>query len=159
MNRDSVKAFFLQAFSWLSKQGVPKQRASAGETQIHLEARYWPEVIAFMERMTRLVKENTTQDPNIQQVNQRILDYVLAEINTKGEIADVDERYEALQILADRILTKSLPKIAGRKPNLSTHAVFSEAVIAFKLHLHERYLKEKLTENHQGNNQAKNTRP
>lgn len=109
----------------------------------HLEPKYWPQVRHFIETLNHLVSTDTIDDPNVQYVNQRIIEYIEEQINIKGAIADKEKRYSALDTLADRILAVHLSKIVGLKQNESTHAQFSEAVALFKKHLSERYQQEK----------------
>jgi hypothetical protein len=124
-------------------QGKPKFKEATQkvdfEKEINLEPKYWPQVKHFMDELNHIVKVHTIDDSNIQDVNRRILDYVEKQINLKGSLHDIEERYTALDMLADRILIKNLSKIVGLKHNDSTRAEFSEAVETFKKSLHERH--------------------
>ena len=82
---------------------------------IHLEPKYWPEVTDYMKKLSAIVKTNTIDDENVHSVNERILNYVLDQINKKGSIQDIEQRYLALETLADRILVVELVKIVGLK--------------------------------------------
>lgn len=119
-----------------------RKKSDKIDETIHLEPQYWPEVRDFMKNLNNLIETHTITDTNLQGVNQRILDYVLQQINIKGSIQDIEERYVALNTLADRILLKNLGKIVGLKENASTHADFSDAVEHFKKQLHIRYQAE-----------------
>lgn len=105
---------------------------------IHLEPKYWPEVMDYMQSLSSIVKSNTIEDDNIQQVNDRILTYVLDQINKKGSIHDLKARYLALETLADRILLIEVGKIVGLKQSEGTTAQFSEATQIFKKRLMAR---------------------
>ena len=109
----------------------------------HLEPRYWPEVKHFMARINDIVDSNTIEDQNVHVVNQRIIDYVESQINKKGSMHDIEERYMALSTLADRVLINNLSKIVGMKQVDSTHADFSNAVHDFKEALAARRAQEK----------------
>lgn len=114
------------------------------EKEIHLEPKYWPQVKHFMDDLQHIIKVHTIDDSNVQDVNQRILDYIQNQINVKGSLDDIEARYTALDTLADRLLVKNLSKIVGLKQNDSTRAEFSEAVETFKKSLHERHAEEVL---------------
>jgi len=108
----------------------------------HLEPKYWQEVIDLRERLEKVIKENTIDDDNISHVNQRVLDYLIEQINTKGSLPVIPERYAALNTLADRILLNYQNKLVGLKKNVTTHTDFSDAVNDFKHRLKEREQKE-----------------
>lgn len=120
-------------FSWFRRSSPPTKSHEAHT--IHLEPKYWPEVTDYIHNLSNIVKCNTIEDDNIQQVNERILSYVLDQINKKGSIDDFETRYLALQTLADRILLIELGKIVGLKHNAGTTAQFSEATQLFKKRL------------------------
>lgn len=108
----------------------------------HLEPKYWQEVIDLRERLERVIKENTIEDDNISHVNQRVLDYLIEQINIKGSLPSIHERYAALNTLADRILINYQSKIVGLKKNVTTHTDFTDAVNDFKHRLKQREQKE-----------------
>lgn len=110
--------------------------------EFDLEPEYWQEVIEFIETIDKLISSHTIEDSNIQQVNKRIVDYIKDQINVKGSIKNIEERYSALDTLADRILGNSFNKIVGLKHNVSSQAEFSEAVEEFKKRLHQRHQEE-----------------
>ena len=112
------------------------------DKEIHLEPKYWSEVRELMGTLHNIIETHTTQEENIRIINQRILDYIEEQINVKGSIEDIEERYSALDTLADRILVKNLDKIVGLKHEGSTHAEFSEAIRHFKNRLHQRRQEE-----------------
>lgn len=115
----------------------------------HLEAQYWPEVKHFMDEIDKLVETHTIDDDNIRVVNQRILDYMVTQINAKGSIENIEQRYAALNTLADRILVNNLSKLVGVKKTDSTSADFTSAVDHFKEALEKRHeLEVKSTEKH-----------
>lgn len=109
----------------------------------HLEAKYWPEVMDYMKALQDIIKVNTIEGENVEQVNERITDYILEQINKKGSIDDIEKRYLALDTLADRILVVELSKIVGLKQNPGTRAEFSEATKQFKKRLALRHEAEK----------------
>lgn len=111
---------------------------------IHLEPKYWPEVKDYMESIKAIIKSHTIEDANVQQVNENITNYIFAQINKKGSIEDIEERYLALDTLADRILVNELSKIAGLKQSEGTRAEFSEATQAFKKRLAVRHKEDSL---------------
>lgn len=115
---------------------------TADEHTFHLEPKYWQEVITLRERLEKVVKNHTIDDNNIHSVNQRVLDYFFDQINVKGSLPSVKERYAALNTLADRILLNYQTKIVGLKKSESTHTDFSDAVTDFKTSLKEREQKE-----------------
>jgi len=130
--------YIKQLFS-LSKNGS-KRRSKNKER--HLEAEYWPEVVDFMDLLNEIIDKNTIHDPNIEAVNRRIIEYIADQINIKGAIEDVNARYSALDILADRILVTNLGKIVGLRQNEGTKAEFSDAIEQFKQRLHQRHQQE-----------------
>ncbi|MFI4937339.1 MAG: hypothetical protein ACHQJ6_02385 [Candidatus Berkiellales bacterium] len=107
-----------------------------------VEPKYWPEVVDFMETLNTIIDSHTIEDSNIQIINQRIVDYVQEQINIKGSLDDIEQRYLALDTLADRILVRNLSRIVGLKQNESTRAEFSEAIEHFKHRLHQRHQHE-----------------
>lgn len=109
-----------------------------------LEPKYWPEVIHFMQHINALIESHTIDDDNIRIVNQRIVDYMVKEINAKGSIEDINKRYDALDTLADRILVTNLSKIVGLKTEESKKADFTAAIKQFKDELHKRHEAELL---------------
>jgi hypothetical protein len=108
----------------------------------HLEPKYWQEVIDLRERLEQVIHENTIEDDNISHVNQRVLDYLIEQINVKGSLPTIHERYAALQTLADRILINYQSKLVGLKKNVTTHTDFTDAVNDFKHRLKQREQKE-----------------
>lgn len=108
----------------------------------HLEPKYWQEVIDLRERLEKVIKENTIEDDNISHVNQRVLDYLIEQINVKGSLPTIHDRYAALQTLADRILINYQSKLVGLKKNVTTHTDFTDAVTDFKHRLKQREEKE-----------------
>ncbi|MCS5712015.1 hypothetical protein [Candidatus Berkiella aquae] len=136
----NIREFFQRLFK--SKSTPVEQHLETGK----LEPKYWQEVIDFRERLEKVIKENTIDADNISSVNQRVLDFLIEQINTKGSIPTVPERYNALNILVDRMLISYQSKIVGLKKGVTTHTDFTDAVNAFKLRLKEREQKE-LTEN------------
>lgn len=102
------------------------------EHEFHLEPKYWPEVREFIDTLNHIIKNHTIEEPNIQYINQRIIDYVIEQINVKGALDDVTERYNALNELSDRILANNLSKIVGLKHDMGTNPEFSHAVEEFK---------------------------
>lgn len=130
----------LDFFRRLFKHEVPIERS---ENEVHhLEPKYWQEVIDLRERLEKVIKENTIEDDNISHVNQRVLDYLIEQINIKGSLPTIQERYAALNTLADRILNNYQSKLVGLKKNVTTHTDFSDAVNDFKDRLKEREQKE-----------------
>lgn len=112
------------------------------EDNFHLEPKYWPEVIEFIDNLNHVIETHTIIGANVQHINQRIVDYVAHQINVKGSMEDLDKRYSALDTLADRILSNTFSKIAGLKHQESTHADFTDVVVHFKKRLHQRYQDE-----------------
>jgi hypothetical protein len=103
-----------------------------------------------MDHINNIVTSHTIDDDNIRIVNQRILDYMMKEINAKGSIEDIEKRYYALSTLADRILVNNLSKLVGLKKDEFKGPEFSEAVSDFKRELqkrHEREILEHATKN------------
>lgn len=109
----------------------------------HLEPKYWQEVIDLRERLEKVIKDNTIDDNNINSVNQRVLDYLIEQINVKGSLPSITERYAALNTLADRILLNYQSKIVGLKKSVTTHTDFTDAVTDFKHRLKEREQKDR----------------
>lgn len=121
------------------KDGAMKQTEAHS---IHLEPKYWPEIRDYIDTLRDIIERNTISDQNIQQVNERIVEYVLEQINRKGLIADPTQRYLALETLVDRVLLVDLSKIAGLKQNEGTQAQFSQATAELKKHLMNRQREE-----------------
>jgi len=141
------KGFIREVFNFmynLFSTDVKRVYFKKGPTdkEIRMEARYWPEVQEFMNTLNALVKSHTIDDSNVEHINGRIMEYILHQINAKGAIENVNERYEALDTLADRILSNSLSKIVGLKHNESNYAEFTEVVEHFKERLHQRHNQE-----------------
>lgn len=136
----------MKLIQWVLSWFRPSATSSKSEAPhtIHLEPKYWPEVMDYMQNLSDIVKSNTIEDDNIQQVNERILTYILDQINKKGSIEDLEARYLALETLADRILLVELGKIVGLKQNEGTIAQFSEATKNFK----ERLITRRKSELH-----------
>jgi len=131
---DFIRCLFLR-----KKQVQGAYQQSTIEQEIHLEPKYWPEVKHFMNKINDIVVHSTIEDNNIHLVNQRIIDYVEKQINTKGSLEDIEQRYMALNTLADRILYNNLSKIVGLKHDKNSHADFTEAVAEFKRELEKRH--------------------
>lgn len=140
-----IRKFFVRKNS-----SSTQEKESSPKNLRRLEPKYWQEVIDFMETLDHLIKTYTIEDDNLRHVNQRIVDYVQEQINLKGSIKDIEERYSALDTLADRILTNNLSKIVGLKHTESSQAEFTEAIINFKKRLHHRYLEELNEKQRQG---------
>lgn len=125
-----------------------KSKLAEGQDKIqiddnfHLEPKYWPEVIEFINNLNHVIETHTIAGANVQHINQRIVDYVAHQINVKGSVVDLDKRYSALDTLADRILSNTFSKIAGLKHQENTHADFTDVIIQFKKRLHQRYQDE-----------------
>ncbi|HRE30610.1 MAG TPA: hypothetical protein PLD88_01420 [Candidatus Berkiella sp.] len=132
----NIREFFQRLFR--GKSTLAEQHLETGK----LEPKYWQEVIDFRERLERAIKENTIDADNISSVNQRVLDFVIEQINTKGSLPTVQERYQALNTLADRVLLNYQNKIVGLKKGVTTHTDFTDAVNDFKHRLKEREQKE-----------------
>lgn len=113
-------------------------KASLRDDQIHLEPKYWPEVREFIDNLNSVIESHTIQDDNIHRVNQRIVDYILEEINKKGQIENIEQRYSALTTLSDRILSHNLNKLVGVKENTAYNTDFSDTVNQFKFKLETR---------------------
>lgn len=104
--------------------------------------KYWPEVVEFMELLNHIVDSHTISDGNVERINHRIIEYIEEQINIKGQIEDVEERYSALKTLSDRILSHNLNKLVGLKVSADSNTDFSDAVNLFKYRLEERKIKE-----------------
>lgn len=131
---EKLKTFIKRMFSW-----KPQKALTLDENrEIHLEPKYWPEVMDFIEQLNDLVDTHTIEDNNIRRVNQRIITYIEDQINHKGQLEDLESRYMALNTLADRILSHHLSKIVGIKESTSSTADFSEAVRTFKERLAQK---------------------
>src|SRR5438132_6564210 len=98
-----ILSFFKKLFS-----KRPTANGDSQDEEIHLEPKYWQEVIDFINTVNNLIKIHTIEDPNIEHVNTRIVDYIVEQINLKGSIKDAEQRYLALNTLADRILSNNL---------------------------------------------------
>ncbi|MGE3319120.1 MAG: hypothetical protein AB7I18_07465 [Candidatus Berkiella sp.] len=120
----------------------PKQSEPQAQKEFHLEPKYWQEVMDLRERLEKVIKENTIEDDNVTHVNERVLDYLIEQINIKGSLPTIPERYAALNTLADRILLNYQSKLVGLKKNVTTHTDFTDAVTDFKKQLKEREKKE-----------------
>lgn len=130
----------LNIFKKKSAPATPQNQENSLE---NLEPKYWPEVIEFIESLENTIKKHTIEDSNIQIVNQRIIDYIAEQINTKGAVKDIELRYAALTTLADRILARDLNKIVGLKREFISHTDFSDMINKFKTQLVKRHEEEK----------------
>ena len=127
--------------NWLKNLfSKPHPQDVTRETGAHLEPKYWQEVIDFMNSIKSIIEKNTIDDDNVRHVNDRIITYVEEQINKKGAMKDRQERYAALDTLADRILVNNLSKIAGLKH--TEGRAFTDAVKQFKDSLHRRKVEE-----------------
>ncbi len=133
--------YFIQKLFSKKSQLQAHQSVKPGD-EFHLEPKYWPEVKDFIDNLNHLIQIHTIEDSNIQHINQRIVDYVEDQINVKGQLKDVEQRYSALNTYADRILSSTISKIVGLKHIPTTHADFSEAVELFKKRLEKRHQNE-----------------
>ncbi len=136
MATHGVFDFFRRLFKYKDGDEAPENK------EHHLEPKYWQEVIDLRERLEKVIKDNTIDDDNISHVNQRVLDYLIEQINVKGSLPTIHERYAALQTLADRILINYQSKLVGLKKNVTTQTDFSDAVTDFKHRLKQREEKE-----------------
>ncbi len=127
---------------WAAFLGWFTAKPKINESDIHLEPKYWPEVIDLMETLNSLLAMHTIDDANIRHVNSRILEYLEEQINIKGTLPNLELRYSALDTVADRFLTNSLNKLVGLKHMEDSHAEFSDAITLFKKRLHERHQQE-----------------
>lgn len=128
--------------SLFAKSHKGSLESSVRSKKIHLEPKYWPEVMDYMETLQGIIKNNTIEDDNVAQVNERITDYILQQINKKGSIEDINKRYMALDTLADRILVIELSKLAGLKQNEGSRTEFSDLTKAFKKRLAARRVED-----------------
>lgn len=117
----------------------PEAALKRGE---HLEPKYWPEVKEFIDLLNEIVASHTISDANVERINHRIVEYIEEQINIKGQIENVEERYSSLKTLSDRILTHNLNKLVGLKVSTDSNTDFSDAVNLFKYRLEERKMKE-----------------
>lgn len=135
---DSIKRFIQWIKTWWHhKITVPEIRRT------HLEPKYWPEVYDYIQTVESIIHANTIEDDNIHQVNERIVKYIVEQINRKGTIDNLEERFLAINTVVDRVLVVDLGKIVGLKQQEGTRAEFSEATQLFKKRLAERHAQEK----------------
>lgn len=118
------------------------QSADHLDREIHLEPKYWPEVKEFIDNLNAIIDNHTIVDSNIHRVNERIVEYILEQINKKGQIEDVEQRYSALRTLSDRILSHHLNKVVGLKESTNSNTDFSDAVHSFQVKLELRHQQE-----------------
>jgi hypothetical protein len=134
---DQLARYFVE--HWEIVRGwFGQEQSQQKEDKRRLEPKYWPEVMDLMDTLNKLIESHTIDDINIRHVNTRILEYLEEQINTKGTLSNLDQRYSALDTVADRFLTNSLNKIVGLKHQEDSHAEFSEAISIFKKRLRER---------------------
>lgn len=133
---DQLARYFVE--HWQTVRSWFGQEPSKQKEHGRLEPKYWPEVMDLMETLNKLIESHTIDDINVRHVNSRILEYLEQQINTKGTLSDLEQRYSALDTVADRFLTNSLNKIVGLKHQEDSHAEFSEAISVFKKRLRER---------------------
>lgn len=100
-----------------------------------LEPRYWPEVREFIDNLNTVIDSHTQADANAERVNERVVEYIVEQINEKGKIQDVEKRYSALRTLSDRVLTHHLNRLAGVKKATEYNTDFSDVVNLFKTKL------------------------
>ncbi|MBN9288715.1 MAG: hypothetical protein BGO43_08640 [Gammaproteobacteria bacterium 39-13] len=138
-NEHGLGYFFRRLFA---RKNTLQERVKALENEIHLEPKDWPEVQDFINRLNKLIETNTIVDYNIQRLNQRIVDAVENQINEKGQLQDIEQRFNALDIIADRFLSNALNKIVGLRSHQNDNTEFSQVVAHFKDRLHQRYKEE-----------------
>lgn len=143
-NNEEKGELWQRFLRFLGLKAMISSRTKLKEHQRNLEPKYWPQVKDFLDAITEIIESHTIEDSNVQVINQRIVDYIADQINKKGAIEDVKERYLALDTLADRILVNNLSKIVGLKKSEGQRPEFSDAVNEFKKHLHERHQQELL---------------
>lgn len=137
----SILGLFKRMFELLFRVQIHKHDPSKQDT-FHLEPKYWPEVKNFIDNLNKTIEVNTIHDGNIDEINKRIVAYVEEQINTKGQIEDIEERYDALHTLADRILSNSIGKIVGLKHVETTQTDFTDLINNFKQKLEKRHQEE-----------------
>lgn len=139
-NKPKKTSFWDVVLGWFRKK--PLGEAQRAGKDFQLEPEYWQEVIEFIDTLNELIKTHTIEDSNVESINRRIVGYIQDQINIKGSIVDLKERYSQLDILADRILSTTFNKIVGLKHVESSHADFTAAIVQLKKRLHERYQNE-----------------
>lgn len=137
----SILGLFRRMFEVIFRVKIHRDTDTVQDS-FHLEPKYWPEVKHFIDELNHAIEAHTIHDGNIAQINQRIVDYVEDQINHKGQIEDIEERYSALNTLADRILSNSFNKIAGLKHSENTNTDFSDIIKNFKVNLEKRHREE-----------------
>jgi hypothetical protein len=130
---------FIRKLFFRKHQLQPLAVKKLNEEELHVEPKYWPEVRDFINNLNHIIETHTIEDSNVAHINQRIVEYVEQQINKKGQLADINQRYYALDTLADRLLSNTFNKIVGLKHVETTHADFTDAVAQFKNRLHARY--------------------
>lgn len=130
-----IFSFFTRFFKTVKQQPIRGEPA-------HLEPKYWQEVIEFMEELKALVETHTIDDENIHYMNQRVIEYIEKQINVKGKMLDLQERYLALDTFLDQISVKYLSKLVGMKHTEMTKTEFIDCVEKLKKGLHQRRQKE-----------------
>lgn len=132
--------FFRKLFHLKLKEAKP---FSPSDRNRKLEPRYWQETIDFITTLKSLIDHHTIHDANVQQINQRIVDYIETQINIKGSIPNLNDRYNALNIYVDRLLSNTFNKIVGlKKDEIRPRADFTLAVEKFKQRLQQRRQEE-----------------
>ncbi|MBS0290057.1 MAG: hypothetical protein JSS07_08510 [Proteobacteria bacterium] len=139
---NGILHFIHKLFQRKSKAEKLQKKLDPEEEEFHLEPEYWLEVKDFIDNLNHLIEAHTISDGNVQRINQRIVNYIVEQINLKGSLTDIDEKYSALNTLADRLMSNTFSKIVGLKHENSTHAEFSNAVDQFKKRLEMRHQHE-----------------
>lgn len=99
---------------------------------------YWPEVQQFLDSFRHIIEENTLEDEQYQAVNEQVLNYLEHQIEIKGSFGTQQEKAHALEILADRVLTTTMSKFVGLKPQTTIKTAYSDIVHSFKKDLQNR---------------------
>lgn len=117
----------------------PKQaQASKDMDPRDVPAHLWPEVQTFIEELRDIVDKNTIDDKQAKRMNTQIMDYLANQIEKKGYSGTYEDKCQAMEIIADRVLTTTVPKLVGSVEQTEQKTEFSDVVNKFKSDLEKK---------------------
>lgn len=133
----ATHSWFKRHFYWMlpsKKQSSP----SNSQQDNNMPAQYWPEVQLFLDEFRALVIEKTVDDKHKIRMNEQVLKYLEKQIENKTHSGSVADKVHELEIIADRLLSTTMNKFVGLKPQTDQQTEFSDLINKFKSDLEKR---------------------
>ncbi len=118
--------------------GFFRSDASKAKGSGSTPAQFWPETQQFIDTLHDIVEKRTQNDASKRRMNDQILSHLVSQIESKGHHGTDLEKAQALEIIADRVLTNTMGKFVGLDQTEDGTMAFSKAVLDFKLELQKR---------------------